>query len=147
MEKLNKLDQKFRFGLVGIVNTIIDFTVFGALTSLGVNVIFANYVSTSSALIFSYITNKRYTFRRSGENIKRESVLFLLFTLIGLWVIQPLSIAAIVELSHQATNTDPSTSIFWGAKILAVGVTLVWNYATYNKYVFPKTSQNKQDYK
>lgn len=132
----NNFRQKIRFGLVGIANTLIDFAIFGVLTTLGFNAILVNYISTTAALIFSYVTNKKFTFQNTNSDIKKEGARFLLFTLAGLWILQPAIILCSVELAQRILGLRADMYVYWGAKLCAVVVTLVWNYVTYSRYVF-----------
>ena len=125
-----------RFGAVGAVNTMLDFGLLLALTSFGLPTVGANVVSSTTAFIFSFFANKRFTFQTSGTNIRREIVLFVLVTLFGLWVLQSVVIALSVPLlvSFQINN---SIALIVG-KLIATVVSLTWNYLLYSKVVFKK---------
>lgn len=132
---LKKHAEKLRFILVGSLNTIIDFGILFALVSFGFNEIASNYVSATIALIFSFYANKSYTFRVAGTN-KRQFILFLVVTLVGPWIIQPLSIAGIAHFADYF-NLEGSSVLFVG-KILGTVGTLIWNYILYSRVVFKK---------
>lgn len=121
--------KKLRFAIVGGTNTVIDFGILFVLTASGLDKIFANYISTSIALTFSFFANKKYTFK-SEASTKRQIIPFLVVTLIGLWVIQPL----IIWLYTSALG-DSSLALFV-AKLLATVASLIWNYLLYSRYVF-----------
>jgi len=95
---LKKHAEKLRFAVVGGLNTVIDFAILLTLTSIGVPAAIANYPSSTVAVIFSFFANKKYTFKATGTNLRREILLFLIFTLFCAWVIQPLTIIAILSL-------------------------------------------------
>lgn len=122
--------KKIRFVLVGGTNTVIDFSLLFGLTLLGVDKIIANYISTSVALVFSFFANKSFTFKDTSRNGRRQFVLFLIVTLVGLWIIQPSII-----LAYTSVFDDTPTSLFV-AKLIATIVTLVWNYLLYSRLVF-----------
>lgn len=132
MQEKNNTD-KIRFVAVGLANTTIDFGILFTLTYAGMNVIAANYISTSLALVFSFFANKHFTFRSVGSDSKREFIKFLIVTLIGLWVLQPLVLWAAGGLLHSLSNT---TIIQLIAKIAATIVSMVWNYVGYKRFVF-----------
>lgn len=133
MEDLvKKHAKKLRFAIVGGTNTVIDFGILFVLSGLGMDKIFANYISTSIALIFSFFANKKYTFK-SEASAKRQIAPFLVVTLIGLWVLQPLIIWA-----YTAALGDSSFSLFV-AKLLATVASLVWNYLLYSRFVFKES--------
>lgn len=126
--------EKFRFALVGGFNTALDFGILFGLTAFGVDKIVANYISTSISFIFSFFANKTFTFKAKSGNAKREFISFVIVTLIGLWVLQPLIITAISRLLAATTLND--TTILLIAKLLATIVSLIWNYVFYSRVVF-----------
>lgn len=126
--------QKIRFTLVGAVNTVIDFVIFLSLSLAGVPAIGANYISTTTALSFSFFANKKYTFKSQGRNYVKEITLFVVFTVVGLWVLQPTIIFMVTKsLENISIASWMQLTI---AKIAATIVTLVWNYLTYSRFVF-----------
>lgn len=131
--------EKLRFGLVGAANTVIDIGMLFILTSIGLPAIFANIVSTSTAFTFSFFANKKYTFRSTGANLKREVFLFTIVTLFGLWVLQ----TAVLQLMTLTLSKSglPSNFILFIAKLCAVAVSLVWNYTLYSRVVFKKKEE------
>lgn len=130
--------QKATFATVGVINTAIDFGILFFLKSLGLPVIPANIVSTTAAFCFSFFANKKYTFKTTNANIKREIVLFILVTLFGLWVLQTFIIAVITELLSSAAL--PDTLVLFIAKLFAVIGSLIWNYIMYSRVVFKKST-------
>jgi putative flippase GtrA len=133
---LKKHADKARFGIVGIANTLLDFVILLFLRSLGVPAVIANYPSSTAAVIFSFFANKNYTFKTKGTDLKREVLLFLIFTLFCAWVLQPLTILATESLLKSFAIQPLILTII--SKSLATAVTLVWNYLTYSRYVFKK---------
>jgi len=136
VELAKKHAEKLRFAIVGGLNTVIDFAILLTLTSIGIPAAIANYPSSTAAVIFSFFANKKYTFKTTGTNLKREIILFLIFTLFCAWVIQPLTIIAIQSLLG-FLGLQPQVLVII-AKIIATIVTLVWNYLTYSRFVFRK---------
>jgi putative flippase GtrA len=126
--------EKFRFALVGGFNTALDFGILFGLTAFGVYKIVANYISKSISFIFSFFANNTFTFKAKSGNAKREFISFVIVTLIGLWVLQPLIITAISRLLAATTLND--TTILLIAKLLATIVSLIWNYVFYSRVVF-----------
>lgn len=127
--------QIIRFGVVGGANTALDFGLLFLLKSLGLPVITSNLISTSVAFCFSFFANKKYTFKTTDSNIKREIVLFIVVTLFGLWVLQTLVIkASLTLLAPTGLSADIA---LLAAKLIATFVSLVWNYILYSLLVFP----------
>jgi putative flippase GtrA len=130
---LKKHASKLRFALVGTVNTTIDFGLLFILVAIGLGKIPSNYIATTAAFVFSFFANRSYTFKSTG-NIRRQIALFSGVTLFGLWIIQPIIITVATDgLDNLNISNEISLLI---SKILATGVTLVWNYVLYSKIVF-----------
>lgn len=134
---LEKHGEKIRFVLVGGANTAIDFALLFLFTNLGVDKIVANYFSTGLALIFSFFANKSFTFKNKSENAKKQFVLFLVVTLTGLWLLQPLVIWGVTSLLAPYV-TDDNINLFI-AKLIATVASLIWNYLLYSRLVFKKS--------
>ena len=137
--KLQNSHQVVRFGVVGALNTGIDFGLLFALKALGLPVEVANICSTGVAFALSFMLNKKYTFKASGTNIVREMVLFTVVTLFGLWVLQTIVINLSLPLL-QGWLGNQSIALL-GAKLLATVVSLVWNYLLYSRVVFKHTKE------
>lgn len=130
---LAKHVTKFRFMIVGSANTLIDFGLLFILVSAGLDKIPSNYISTTIAFIFSFSANRSFTFKSKGD-VKRQIILFLIVTLFGLWVIQPIIIAGAGYVL--ASFTQDSSVILFISKLFATGVTLIWNYILYARVVY-----------
>lgn len=129
--------QKVRFLLVGGTNTVIDFGLLFLLRAFGLPTIPANIISTTSAFCFSFFANKKFTFKTTDTNVKREVVLFIVVTLFGLWVLQTIVIALVAPL---LSTVMPSMDMaLLGAKLVATVVTLTWNYIMYSRVVFKQS--------
>ncbi len=129
-------EQKMRFVAVGGVNTVIDFGLLFALSTLGVPVLIANIFSTTTAFCFSFFANKKYTFKTTDTNVKRELFLFIVVTLFGLWILQTIVIKLVI-MSFSGIHLSDNAALFI-AKVIATMVTLVWNYVMYSRVVFKK---------
>lgn len=142
MEKLlEKHGEKIRFIIVGGANTAIDFLILFLLTNVGVNKIVANYISTTVALIFSFFANKSFTFKNKTANAKKQFVLFLVVTLAGLWILQPIIISICTNfLAPYITNSNINLFV---AKLIATIASLIWNYLLYSRLVFKKEEEVK----
>lgn len=140
-ELIKKHETKLRFGLIGGLNTLIDFGLLFAFSFLfGIPRGFANILSTSVAFVFSFFANKKFTFQSSSkENVVREMILFTVVTLFGLWVIQGLIIDF---LSPVIISLGLSEKIaLLGAKLIATIASLIWNYLLYSRAVFPNRGE------
>ncbi len=136
VQKIKNNPQLIRFGLVGGANTALDFGLLFIFKFLGIPVEIANIMSTGLSFIFSFVANKKYTFKTTDTNVMREMVLFVLITLTGLWGLQ----TAVITLLHSPLtgligNTDVALLV---AKLIATVASLTWNYLFYSRLVFKK---------
>lgn len=141
MVNIKNKQQKLRFVLVGICNTTIDFSLLFTLKALGLPVIPANIVSTTAAFCFSFFANKKYTFKNTETNLKRQIPLFIIVTLSGLWGVQTFII--FVTSSLLASSGLQEGLILLFAKIVATIASLLWNYTFYSRFVFKPALQEK----
>ncbi len=140
VERLRKKHaQKIRYSIVGIANTVLDFALLFLFTGFGLNHILANYLSTGVAMVFSFFGNRHYTFKSKSKQTHRQFVLFITFTVIGMWVIQPIVIWVITGPLHIFGGND-SLQLFI-AKVVATGASFIWNYLTYSRFVFKKSTE------
>lgn len=138
MEQIvKKHADKLKFLIVGGLNTAIDFSVlFILVKAFNFPILYANVISTSIALVFSFFVNKNFTFKDNGQNNISKMIKFLIITLIGLWLIQPVIISGIrFIIEPWMVNSD---FILFIGKAIATIVTLIWNYLLYKKFVFIK---------
>ena len=137
-ELLKKHETKLRFGIIGGINTALDFGLLFVFSSLfGIPRGFANMLSTSISFIFSFFANKRYTFKSSSkENVVREIILFTVVTLFGLWVIQGLIIHFLTPVIMNVGFTEELALL--ASKLIATVASLIWNYLLYSRVVFKK---------
>ena len=126
--------EKFRFALVGGFNTALDFGILFFLTSLGIDKLVANFISTSVAFVFSFFANKTFTFKTTSGNARREFISFMVVTLFGLWILQPLVISGVSTLLTDAHLAAATVLLI--AKLVATVVSLIWNYFLYSRIVF-----------
>ena len=128
--------QLVRFVAVGLVNTALDFGILLILTHLGVDKLIANIISSTTAFIFSFFANKKYTFKATDTNIVREMVLFVIVTLFGLWVLQ--TIVIWLTMPFTTTALHNASYALLASKLVATVVSMTWNYLLYSRLVFKK---------
>ena len=116
--------QFFRFGLVGIINTAIDFSVFMLLYSgIGLDPIVANIIAFGVAVINSYFMNLSWTFEQQKDSISLSNMIqFVLVNGGGLLI----TLAILVLLNGMAAVPV--------LKLIAILATLIWNF-TFSKLI------------
>lgn len=136
-EIAKKHADKLRFTIVGSINTVIDFSILFTLTMfLNIPKELANFISTFISFLFSFFANKKYTFKSTSKNLKKQFLLFTVVTLFGLWVIQTIIIAAITPAFTNLSVNKPAALLI--SKLIATVASLIWNYTLYSRVVFKK---------
>ena len=141
MPAIKNKSQKTRFILVGVCNTAIDFSLLFGLKFLGLPAIGANIISTSAAFTFSFFANRKYTFKTTGGDVKKQLFLFIIVTLAGLWGVQTIVITIVTALLH--TTFEPGVTLLI-AKLLATVASLIWNYVFYSRVIFKSSVDNRR---
>lgn len=85
MNFINEGVNKFvKFGLVGVLNTLINWIIFALLNFIGVYYIVANVIAYVIATANSYIWNSKWVFKYNRKNKKETTAKFVILNLIGL---------------------------------------------------------------
>ncbi|MEV0268880.1 GtrA family protein [Hamadaea sp. NPDC050747] len=135
--------EALKFGLVGILNTLINLAVFNALL-VGIHDVGrvkANFVATAVATVFAYLMSRYWTFRDrpSDHSTSREFALFVIFNVIGLGIESALIGATVYILG---TNSILAVNI---AKVLGLGIGTVFRFWAYRTFVFRGASTVSSD--
>jgi putative flippase GtrA len=138
------------FSLIGIFNTLFDLVLYVLLLNATNSILVANLISTSAALIGSYMLNSKVTFR-SKKWTAKSFALFVIVTIFGLWVLQT---GAIYLFNHLLQSVPEHTWKLLGSlehvtkalvpKLLATGITFVWNFVWYSKVIFKHDGRAEQ---
>lgn len=141
MERLRKFAQFGRFAMVGLLNTVIDLGVLNALmllTGIASGIYFTVFKSISFlvAMTNSYIWNKRWTFKNLKPISLKEYLRFSLVSMVGM-IINVTTASLVVNVITPLQGIEPKLWANIGA-LLAVGVTLIWNFFGYRNIVFKK---------
>ena len=115
-----------RFGLVGVINTAVDFCIFVLFyRGFGIDPLIANGIAFLVAVTNSYLMNHRWTFRRPGNTLTFSAyVRFVALNTGGLLIgtLAILLLEGVLPLEF--------------AKLIAAGFTLLWNYTSSKLFVF-----------
>jgi putative flippase GtrA len=117
------------FGLVGLVNSAIDFAVFSfAYYYLGLPIIVANAMAWIVAVTASYVMNSTITFAaESGRNLGFGRYLGFAVSQFAGFLANTATVWCLVELAHIPA---------WGGKVVAIGVSFVVNFSLSHFVVF-----------
>lgn len=119
----------WRFGLVGILNTLVDFGLFNLLVLLladpsGAALLACNAVAFLAANLCSYACNRSWTFALTGSASLREYSAYFGISLVGLL----LNTLALWLLTGGAAESYLQLNL---AKAGATAVSMVWNFCGY----------------
>jgi putative flippase GtrA len=121
-----------KFGIVGAINTVIDFGIFNALRAgFDVGPLTSSTIALVIAATSSYLMNRYWTFRhRARSGLGREYLLFFVLNGIGLGI--QLSCIAV---SHYLLGF---TSLYADnlAKVVGLLIGTVFRFLTYKRWVF-----------
>ncbi len=140
------IEQFMRFGLVGVINTLLDFALFNLLAGkLRWRKIPANLVSTSVAMSFSFLANWHWVFPIHDGQPAERAARFLVVTLASGWIVQN-AVIRILDAMSMRLLTKFAAPAFPRAKIeflhrntlkaAAVGAGMFWNFCWYRAWVF-----------
>ena len=134
--------QFWRYVLIGILNTAIDFAVLNILIKItgitsGNGLIPLNIVSFTIAVTNSYFMNKNWSFAdASSSDGGKKFSLFLVVSIIGA-ILNTTIVRVVATNIHPVFGFSPQLWVNV-AKAVATGVSLVWNFAGYKIFVFKK---------
>lgn len=87
MKKL--IIQLIKFGIVGVIATVIDFGVLMLLKEIfGIDVLIASAISFAVSVCANYILSMLFVFRGSNDNKVKEFIIFVLLSIGGLLINQ-----------------------------------------------------------
>ena len=114
--------QIMKFGVVGVIATVIDFGVMNVLYyGLGLDILIANTAGFIISLIFNYLASMKYVFaHKEGMSRRREFVIFVVLSVIGLALNDGIVLALKSGLGLEANI----------AKVCATALVMVYNFVT-----------------
>lgn len=135
-----KENKIVRFILVGGSATAIDFVLLNVFVLAGFSALLSNIISTTSAMVFSFITNKKYTFKSDSKNYRKEVILFFIFTAISMWLVQGVVINYLPGLLPTSWPEYIQLNV---SKIMATVISMICNFLAYELVVFNENNQKR----
>lgn len=118
-----------KFGLVGVTGLIVDFGITWLLKEkLKLNKYVANSAGFMCAVLNNFVLNRIWTFESSDPGIALQFGKFLLVALIGLALNN-----GIIYLTSDRRGVP-----FYGAKLIATGIVMLWNFGANWLFTFTK---------
>ena len=125
---LEDLSRFIKFGLVGVLNTIINWILFILLNSMGVYYIISIIIAYSISTLNSYLWNSKWVFKYTGDNVNQTTFKFITLNIIGL-VLNTIILFLLVDIIKLPKII---------ALIIATGVVMILNYFINKLWVFKK---------
>ena len=146
------VSQVARFGLVGVLNTLVDYVVFVTLmAAFGIPLSkawLAKYPSSAIAMAVSFALNRGFVFRSRQGAVAGQAFRFVTATVIGVFVIQnglTLFFASVFQYpgtgAHRALDAvgiAPTEKFTVETVAFALGTvaSLTWNFLAYKYWAF-----------
>ena len=137
-KKIPLLWQFSKFAQVGVLNTAIDFGILNLLIFVtgitsGLSIIPLNAISFSTAIVNSFFWNEKWVFKAKKE---ANFITFVVVTLIGLAI----NSGIVYAITTFVPPIFVDSQKLWVnlAKVLATGISLIWNFTGYRLIVFKK---------
>ena len=124
-------DDLFRFikfGLVGLLNTLINWILFILLNSFGVYYIISNVIAYSISTLNSYLWNSKWVFKYNEDNVKETSFKFIVLNIIGL-TLNTIILYLLVDI----VGLNKLISL-----VITTGIVMILNYFINKLWVFKK---------
>ncbi len=136
LRQQHAVGQILRFGVVGGLNTLVDYGTFNLLVIVfGMNPIAANPIAVAAGITNSFLWNKHWTFASGGRHRwLRQALLFVIVSGIGLL----LNTGGLWAL-NRLTGADSVLAVNL-QKLGASIISLTWNFIGYRYFVFRKPS-------
>lgn len=118
----NLIAQIMKFGVVGVLATVIDFGVLNLMHYVvGLDPVVSNTISFCVSVVFNYVASMKYVFtHKEGMSRRREFVIFVVLSVIGL-VLNDAIVWAVAVRAGLNVNI---------AKVAATCIVMVWNFVT-----------------
>ena len=134
MQKL--IQQILKFGVVGVLAYLIDYGLLMLLSqAFGVDPVIAAGISFCVSVVFNYLASMKYVFtHREDMSKRREFVIFIVLSVIGLGINELCMLAGVIALGDSALAVT-------GTKLFATAVVMVWNFLSRKKWLDAGSSE------
>lgn len=124
------VEQFLKFGVVGVVATLIDYGLLMVLSQVvGWDPVASSAISFSVSLVFNYLASMRYVFERKEDlSRRREFLIFAVLSLIGL------ALNALIMWAGTRALGDGALAVTL-TKAVATAIVMVWNFASRKRWL------------
>ena len=123
---MNIIKQVIKFGIVGVIATLIDYIILFILTEyVGLYYLISSIISFSISLIFNYILSIIWVFNIKKKQIYKELLLFVILSIVGLIINQIILYFC----------TDILNCYYMISKMIATVIVMIYNFITRKKFI------------
>lgn len=135
----NEIIRIVKFGMTGVLNTLVDFVVSALFFNLiGLPEVIANLFGFCCGMLCSYTINRTWTFKSKSGFFSPEMIKFIVVNLIGLLInLGLMSLSVNVIFANSAINEN---IVFYGSKIVITCVVMIVNFIGNRLWVFKQSS-------
>jgi len=138
--------QLAKYGLVGVLNTLLDFSVLNLLSYTfsvysKTSLILINVFSFLAANINSYFWNKYWTFQSSNKKVAGEFLKFFTVSVVG-FLLNSAILWFFTTIVKPAFGLSPQVWLNV-VKLAATIIYLIWNFVGYKLIVFKNKTENQ----
>ena len=117
-----------KFGMVGVINTLVNWIIFFILNALGMYYILANIIAYILGTVNSYLWNTLWVFKYKDKASTETTIKFIILNLIGLGLNTGI-LYVLVDLCN--------LNKFIGL-VITTGIVMIINYIVNKLWVFSK---------
>ncbi len=136
-ERFPVLREMFKFGLVGLTNVAVDFSIYFFLTGISIfwqeYYLAANFVSFVIAVTWSFFINKYWTFKHQAKGAPRQYVKFFIVSFVGLLLAE--------SILYLTVDVFKKTDVY--GKVSAIFIVYFWNFFINKYWTFRKQEEEK----
>ncbi len=115
------LKQIIRFGIVGVIAFLIDYSLLYVFTEfIHIHYLISSVMSFTISLIFNYIASIYWVFDVKKKQTYKEVIIFVVLSVIGLGINQLV----------MYVMTDLWKIYYMLSKLVATAIVMVWNFIT-----------------
>ena len=130
----NLIKQFLKFGIVGAISFVVDFTLYPVCNFLGCPYLISGIIGFVVSVIVNYLLSMKFVFeRRDDMSRKKEFIIYVVLSTIGLGL-NELLLYICVDIVY--ANSDFLTGLYGDrmaeivAKVFATGVVMIYNFVS-----------------
>jgi len=125
---INLLKQIIKFGIVGGLAFLIDYSIFALLTFIGIHYLLAQLISFSISLAFNYCASIKWVFDTNSKSSNALLIIFVFLSIIGLIINEILLYIGIDIIGINELIT----------KLFSTLIVMIYNFITRKKFIEKK---------